>query len=163
MVLPRVITPSIHVMGELMIALWLVAVKVYTWTAGVSTVYLVTLCSIDGNVYVWRSGKEKPALILRGHSRTVNCVAWDPVHHTTLASASDDGNCWATCSACVQPMSVCVIAGTVRVWGREMVAHRQRQLQASSESSGVMTSDSNQVVHYLHSSNSSVDVCLSIE
>ena len=47
----------------------------------------------DGNVYVWRSGKEKPALVLRGHSRTVNCVAWDPVHHTTLASASDDGMC----------------------------------------------------------------------
>ena len=46
----------------------------------------------DGNVYVWRSGKEKPALVLRGHSRTVNCVAWNPVHHASLASASDDGN-----------------------------------------------------------------------
>lgn len=29
MVLPRVITPFIHVMGDLMIALWLVAVKVH--------------------------------------------------------------------------------------------------------------------------------------
>ena len=49
-----------------------------------------TVCA-DGNVYVWRSGKEKPALVLRGHSRTVNCVAWNPVYPTTLASASDDG------------------------------------------------------------------------
>ena len=53
----------------------------------------VCVCDVcaDGNVYVWRSGKEKPALVLRGHSRTVNCVSWNPVHPTSLASASDDG------------------------------------------------------------------------
>jgi WD40 repeat protein len=84
--------------------------------------------SEDGNVYVWRNGKEKPALVLRGHSRTVNCVAWDPVHHATLASASDDG--------------------TVRVWGREKVARRQRQRQSCSEHSVLQVTDagdSNQV------------------
>ena len=58
------------------------------------------------------------------------------------------------CIACV-----CVyVAGTVRVWGREMVARRQRQLQASSEPSGVMTSDSNHSNQVGHSSSSSSDL-----
>ena len=35
--------------------------------------------------------------VLSGHSRTVNCVTWNPVYPRVLVSASDDG--------------------TVRVWG----------------------------------------------
>ena len=38
-------------------------------------------------------------VILKGHSRSVNCVDWNSVHHSMLASASDDG--------------------TVRIWGTE--------------------------------------------
>ena len=48
-------------------------------------------------------------------------------------------------------LCVCV-AGTVRVWGREKVAHRLRQLRASSEYSVLKTSSENgsdQVGHQL--------------
>ena len=33
----------------------------------------------------------KPA-VLSGHSRTVNCVTWNPVYPRVLVSASDDGS-----------------------------------------------------------------------
>ena len=107
-------------------------VSVYTLDLiPVHTQYMCTVpSSVDGNVYVWRNGKEKPALVLRGHSRTVNCVAWDPVHHATLASASDDGRC----SPCVaMSLMMCPVAGTVRVWGKEKLARRHRSQQSSAE------------------------------
>ena len=47
-------------------------------------------------------------IVLKGHLRAVNAVAWNPVHFSMLASASDDGQ--------------------VRVWGTEqqMLAQRER-------------------------------------
>ncbi|ESO84471.1 hypothetical protein LOTGIDRAFT_168706 [Lottia gigantea] len=53
--------------------------------------------SEDNKVYIWHSKKEAPVASLEGHSRTVNCVHWNPKLPSMLASASDDG--------------------TVRIWG----------------------------------------------
>ena len=53
--------------------------------------------SADYKVYVWHSKREKPVAVLTGHTRTVNCVSWNPKDPSLLASASDDG--------------------TVRIWG----------------------------------------------
>ena len=47
--------------------------------------------------------------VLKGHSRTVNCVSWNPVHYELLASGSDDG--------------------TVRVWSTEERLKAQLQYQ----------------------------------
>lgn len=40
---------------------------------------------------------EEPIAVVAGHTRCVNAVAWNPVHHDVLATASDDN--------------------TVRLWG----------------------------------------------
>jgi len=53
--------------------------------------------SEDNKVYIFHVKKESPIAVLSGHSRTVNCVTWNPVYPRVLVSASDDG--------------------TVRVWG----------------------------------------------
>lgn len=44
----------------------------------------------DNKVYVWHIKKELPIATLTGHSRTVNCVSWNPVYHQMMASVSDD-------------------------------------------------------------------------
>ena len=54
---------------------------------------------VDHHIYVWHHRRELPIIVLKGHSRPVSCVSWNPVHHDMLASASDDG--------------------TVRIWGTE--------------------------------------------
>ncbi|XP_039284126.1 WD repeat-containing protein 26 isoform X2 [Nilaparvata lugens] len=46
--------------------------------------------SEDNKVYVWHIKRELPIATLSGHTRTVNCVSWNPVHHHMLASVSDD-------------------------------------------------------------------------
>ena len=48
-------------------------------------------------VYIYHVKKEAPIAVLTGHTRTVSCVAWNPVYPRVLVSTSDD----------------C----TVRVWG----------------------------------------------
>ena len=39
-----------------------------------------------------------PVVVLQGHTRPVNCVAWNPVTLDLIASASDDGSVrlWGT-------------------------------------------------------------------
>jgi WD40 repeat protein len=46
--------------------------------------------SEDNKVYIWHVRREQPIATLTGHSRTVNCVSWNPVYPQILASASDD-------------------------------------------------------------------------
>ena len=58
------------------------------------------------------------------------------------------------CCLCVT--SECVVwahcTGNVRIWGKEKTAHRQRQMQASSEHSALLSNGSSQVLYVLHSS-----------
>ena len=42
-------------------------------------------------MYIWHTRKERPIATLVGHSRTVNCVTWNPVRPEMLVSVSDDG------------------------------------------------------------------------
>uniref|UniRef100_A0A0L8GR29 Uncharacterized protein n=1 Tax=Octopus bimaculoides TaxID=37653 RepID=A0A0L8GR29_OCTBM len=53
--------------------------------------------SEDHKVYIWHIRKEVPITVLEGHTRTVNCVHWNPKVPSMLASVSDDG--------------------TIRIWG----------------------------------------------
>lgn len=47
--------------------------------------------SEDNKVYIWHLKRELPIAVLTGHTRTVNCVAWNPAYHQLMASVSDDG------------------------------------------------------------------------
>lgn len=57
---------------------------------------------LDNKVYVWHIKREQPIATLIGHSRTVNCVSWNPVYHQMMASVSDDCSVriWGPRSAC---------------------------------------------------------------
>ncbi|WOL07454.1 hypothetical protein Cni_G16195 [Canna indica] len=46
--------------------------------------------SEDSQVYIWQRQCSTPIKVLSGHSKTVNCVSWNPMRPHMLASASDD-------------------------------------------------------------------------
>ena len=46
--------------------------------------------SEDCKVYIWHKNREKPIIVLSGHTQTVNCVTWNPKYPHILASVSDD-------------------------------------------------------------------------
>lgn len=69
---------------------------IHSCFGGVNQVFIAS-GSEDNKVYIWHIKRELPIAVLTGHTRTVNCVSWNPVYPSMLASASDDG--------------------TVRIWG----------------------------------------------
>lgn len=68
---------------------------------GVNNVFVAS-GSEDNKVYIWHVKWEKPIAVLQGHSRSVNCVSWNPACPSMLVSVSDDS--------------------TIRVWGPAAVA-----------------------------------------
>lgn len=74
----------------------------------------------DNKIFIWHSKQEKPIAVLTGHSRTVNCVAWNPKYPQMLVSASDDT--------------------TVRIWGPASYNSKHRQsFHAASSSMDTMS------------------------
>jgi len=55
----------------------------------VSMCVSASMC-VDHKVHVWHIKRELPVAVLEGHSRTVNCVHWNPVLPSMLVSVSDD-------------------------------------------------------------------------
>lgn len=67
-------------------------------------------------VYIWQIRREEPLAKLVGHTKPVNCVSWNPVYPSILASASDDA--------------------TVRIWGpRSQQSNQSESDECSSCSS----------------------------
>lgn len=52
----------------------------------------------DNKIYIWHQKRERPVAVLRGHTRSVNCVAWNNRYPHMLASASDDSTVRIWCS-----------------------------------------------------------------
>lgn len=71
--------------------------------------------SEDKKVYIYHNKREKPICVLSGHTRTVNCVDWNPVYPNIVVSASDDS--------------------TLRVWGPSAEFRRAPQSGKSSRQS----------------------------
>ena len=69
---------------------------IHSCFGGLGNVFIAS-GSEDNKVYIWHQRREMPVVTLLGHTRTVNCVSWNPQFPQLLSSASDDG--------------------TVRIWG----------------------------------------------
>lgn len=69
---------------------------IYSCFGGVNENFIAS-GSECGKLFVYHIRREEPLITLTGHTRTVNCVSWNPVYPSMLASCSDDG--------------------TVRIWG----------------------------------------------
>lgn len=76
--------------------------------------YFVASGSEDNQVYLYHIRNEMPIATLSGHTRTVNCVAWNPVYHEMLVSVSDDN--------------------TIRVWGPKCKIPKSSVSSSSSSS-----------------------------
>lgn len=89
--------------------------------------------SEDGKIYIWHIKREEPLAKLSGHTRGVNCVHWNPVYTSLLASVSDDN--------------------TIRIWGPKKrnnnnldsdvyntVQQQQQQQTMTNNSNGTTTS-----------------------
>ncbi|XP_073112074.1 WD repeat-containing protein WDS homolog isoform X2 [Elaeis guineensis] len=57
---------------------------------GGSNCLFIASGSEDSQIYIWQRHHETPIKVLSGHSKTVNCVSWNPTKPHMLASASDD-------------------------------------------------------------------------
>lgn len=55
-----------------------------------SNLFLLNIHICFFQVYIWHIKREEPLARLTGHTRSVNCVSWNPVYPSMLASASDD-------------------------------------------------------------------------
>ncbi|KPM11136.1 WD repeat-containing protein 26-like protein [Sarcoptes scabiei] len=62
---------------------------IYSCFGGVDQLFVAS-GSEDNKVYIWHLKREHPISVLKGHTRTVNCVHWNPRYPHILASASDD-------------------------------------------------------------------------
>jgi len=62
--------------------------------------------SEDCKVYIWHKSREKPIIVLSGHTQTVNCVSWNSKYPHILASASDDYTVRIWANSVVQPQSI---------------------------------------------------------
>lgn len=78
---------------------------IYSCFGGINESFVAS-GSEDNKVYIWHIKREEPLATLVGHTRTVNCVSWNPVYPSLLASASDDG--------------------TVRIWGPKILQQQQQ-------------------------------------
>ncbi|XP_044748626.1 WD repeat-containing protein 26 isoform X1 [Coccinella septempunctata] len=70
--------------------------------------------SEDSMVYIWHIKNEDPIATLKGHTRSVNAVAWNPVFHHIMVSVSDDF--------------------TVRVWGPKKMVPKQTVSSSNNDS-----------------------------
>ena len=70
---------------------------------------------LDNKIYIWHIRREKPVAVLNGHTRTVNCVSWNPRYPQMLASASDDATVriWGPCQEKSSSSSSTAITQTV--------------------------------------------------
>lgn len=117
---------------------------IYSSFGGVNESFIAS-GSEDNTVYIWHIRREEPLAALTGHTRTVNCVSWNPVYHNMLASCSDDG--------------------TVRIWGPKHSSNNasgsgflNSLISGSSSSSTPPTSSSSSLNHHdEHMGNSNND------